>query len=55
MQLSLGDFGDERLVKGGPFFIGALSGTAAEASVSGGWGAAAPARCGLRGSCTIPK
>jgi len=55
MELSLGDFGDERLTKGGPFCMGALLGMAAGVSASGGWAATAPARCGSRGFCTIPR
>jgi hypothetical protein len=47
MELRLGEFGDERLAKGGPFCTRGLSATAVPGLASGSLAATAPARCGF--------
>jgi hypothetical protein len=55
MEPTLGTFGDERLKKGGLFYINGLSLIAAKGSASADWAAGGPARCGLRVFCIIPR
>ncbi len=55
MELTLGLFGDERLEKGGSFYVSDLSLMAARGSASGNSAPTVPERCGSRGFCITPK
>ncbi len=55
MDRTLGHFGDHRLEKGGPFFLGGFWNLAVALCGFGGLEATVPARYGSHGFCATPR